>query len=246
MSIPTGTGTAVPAGRRESRLARLRALLARDGTMRLETAARALDVSTMTLRRDLADSDNSVELLGGTLVARGQVEAPAYTLDVEQGSHRSGKQEAGRRAALRVRAGDTVFIDCGTTMPHLIAALPADLEITIVCYALNIATLASRMSRAQLFLLGGLYHSASATFFSEDAVRGLLHVGINMAFMSAGGVHEAHGASCSNFNEVPVKRAVLEHAMQAVLVADSSKLGQVKPARFARLSSFAEIITELP
>lgn len=240
------TGQTTPSGRRATRLARLLALLARNGSMRLEAAARTLDVSTMTLRRDLADSDSGVELLGGTLVARGRVEAPAYALDVEQGSHRPGKREAGRRAASRVRAGDTIFIDCGTTMPHLIAALPSDLEITIVCYALNVASMAARMSRAQLFMLGGLYHPASATFFSEAALGGLLQLGINTAFMSAGGVHETHGASCSNFNEVPVKRAVLEHAMRAFLVIDSSKLGQVKPARFAPLSSFAEIITELP
>lgn len=245
MSARSGSDAAVPAGRRDARMTRLRALLARDGTMRLETAARALDVSSMTLRRDLADGDSGVELLGGTLVARGRVEAPGYTLDAEQGSHRLAKQEVGRRAAAHVRAGDTIFVDCGTTMPHLIAALPAELEITIVCYALNIASAASRMSRAQLFLLGGLYHPASATFFSEEAMRGLLQLGINTAFMSAGGAHETHGATCSNFNEVPVKRAVLQHAMRALLVVDSSKLGEVKPARFAPLASFAEIITEL-
>ncbi len=228
--------------RRAMRLDRLRTLAAQDGALRLGDAARALAVSTMTLRRDLAEGETGFDLLGGYIVPRG---SSGYALDVEQGSHVQAKAEAGRRAAALVRPGDTIFVDCGTTMPHLMAALPAELAVTIVCYALNVAAAASRMSRARLFVLGGLFHAESATFFSEDALRSLHQLGINKAFVSAGGVHAAQGASCSHFHEVPVKRTVLERAVQSFLVADSSKLGQVKPAHFAPLAAFDAVITEL-
>ena len=234
-------GAKVARIRREDRLERLRALVSRSGTVRLGDAARALAVSTMTLRRDLAEGETGFDLLGGYIVPRIQ---GGYTLDIEQDSHVQAKAEAGRRAASLVRPGETIFVDCGTTMPHLMAALPPDLEVTVVCYALNVAAQASRMQRARLFLLGGLFHSASATFFSEDALRSLEQLGINTAFLSAGGAHETLGASCSNFNEVPVKRAVLERAVRSFLVVDSSKLGQVKPAHFAPMSAFEEVVTE--
>ncbi len=243
-SRSTAPGPAGLPTRRDSRLDRLRGLVAQEGAIRLDEAARALDVSSMTLRRDLADGDSGFDLLGGTIVARGRSEPSAYTLDAEQGSHATAKAEAGRRAAALVRPGDTIFVDCGTTMPHLLAALPADLQVTVVCYALNVAASVSRMPQAQLFLLGGLFHPASATFFSEDAMRSLQQIGVNKAFLSAGGVHERHGASCSNFNEVPVKRAVLDRAIRSFLVIDSSKLGQVKPAHFAPVSAFAAVVTE--
>jgi len=233
------------AGRRVVRLERLRALASGDGALRLGDAARALDVSSMTLRRDLTEAGSGLELLGGYIVVRNGSTPSNYTLDTEQDIHIQAKAEAGRRAAALVQPGDTIFVDCGTTMPHLLAALPAQSEITIVCYALNVANAASRLVRAQLFLLGGLFHAASVTFLSEEALRSLQHLGINKAFISAGGLHEAHGASCSNFTEVPVKRAVLDRAIQSFLVIDSSKLGQVKPAHFASATSFVSIITEL-
>lgn len=233
------------AGRRIVRLERLRALASGDGALRLGDAARALDVSTMTLRRDLTEAGSGLELLGGYIVVRNGSTASNYTLDAEQDIHIQAKAEAGRRAASLVQPGDTIFVDCGTTMPHLLAALPAQSDITIVCYALNVANAASRLARAQLFLLGGLFHPASVTFLSEEALRSLQHLGINKAFMSAGGLHEAHGASCSNFTEVPVKRAVLDRAIQSFLVIDSSKIGQVKPAHFAAAKSFTAVITEL-
>ena len=233
-----------PVKRQSVRLERLRSLVAREGAIRLDAAANAISVSSMTLRRDLAGSQVGLGLLGGYVVDRRAGGPSGYTLDVEQDSHQPGKAEAGRRAAALVEAGDAIFVDCGTTTPHLIAALATHLEITIVCYALNIANLASRMEKAQLFLLGGLFHPASATFYVEDALRSLERLGITKAFLSAGGLHETLGASCSNFNEVPVKQAVLKRALRSFLVIDNSKLGQIKPAPFASKEAFERIITE--
>ncbi len=230
--------------RRAMRLQRLRVLAGRDGSLRLVDAARALGVSTMTLRRDLADGGAGLDLLGGHVVDRRPGNAAGYRLDLEQGSHLGAKVEAGRRAAALVEPGDTIFVDCGTTMPHLMAALPIDLDVTIVCYALNVANAASRMQRAQLFMLGGLFHSASATFLAEEALRSLERLGINKAFLSAGGLHPTLGVSCSNFNEVPVKQAVLERAMRSFLVIDASKLDRVMPAWFASANAFEQIITD--
>jgi DeoR family deoxyribose operon repressor len=70
----------------------------------------------------------------------------------------------------------------------------------------------------------------------------LRRLGVNKAFISAGGVHPGRGASCSNFNEVPIKQAALASAGTAILVIDQSKLGQMKPAFFSPLKSFAHII----
>ena len=109
---------------------------------------------------------------------------------------------------------------------------------------MNIAAAVARMPRAQLFLLGGLYHSASETFLSEAALRGLDGLGIGKAFISAGGVHLRRGVTCSNFNEVAVKRAVLARAERAWLVVDGSKLGQVRTARFADVGQFEAILSD--
>ncbi len=233
------------AARREARMHRLRGLLAQPGAMRLVEAAEALGVSTMTVRRDLAAAPPGISLLGGHIVLQPAGSGRDYSLDAEAGSHAAAKREAAARAVRLVEPGDTIFVDCGTTMPYLVAGLPAEMPLTVVCYALNIAQAACALRRAQVFLLGGLFHASSATFFSEDALRSIGRIGIGKAFLSAGGLHQTQGASCSNFNEVPVKRAVLARALRAFLVLDSSKLGQVRPAQFAPASAFEQVLTEL-
>jgi DeoR family deoxyribose operon repressor len=117
------------------------------------------------------------------------------------------------------------------------------LFLTVACYALNIAQLLSRRRQTQLVLLGGVFHPASATFASDEALASLRRLRINKAFLSAGGVHATRGVTCTNFNEVPVKQAAIASAAQSVLVVDSSKLGRLKPAFFAPVSAFERIVT---
>lgn len=229
------------AARREARLARLRTHVEETGTLRIEDAARLLGVSSMTLRRDLANPATGLDLLGGHVVLRN---ARIYSLAAETDIHAAAKREAATQAAALVEPGDTIFIDCGTTMPYLVEALRPGLKATIVCYALNIAVSASQLPNIQLLMLGGIFHAASATFLSEETLRTVGRIGINKAFLSAGGLHESRGASCSNFNEVPVKQAVLDCAARSFLVIDSSKFGQVKPAWFAGAEAFERVITE--
>ena len=238
-------GEGVPP-RQGRRLVRLRSLVEAAGALRLGDAAESLGVSAMTLRRDLAGSDTGLDLLGGHVVLQAVPGVrPAYSLAVESDVHATAKRQAAARAAALVEPGDTIFVDCGTTMPYLVAALAPGLEVTIVCYALNISAAACQLPDAQVFMMGGVFHPASATFYSEEGMRSLARIGITKAFMSAGGLHEARGASCSNFNEVPVKRAVLKRALRTFLVIDSSKRGLVKPAHFAAADAFERIITEL-
>jgi DeoR family deoxyribose operon repressor len=226
---------------RGTRLAKLLSLCEANGMVPLKEAAQRLQVSEMTLRRALADPDAPLKILGGTIVATVAASAARYTLDAEGDQHAPNKLMACRRAASLVQPGDSLFIDCGTTMPHFAEALPPDIPLDVVCYSLNIANLLSRRPNTQLMLLGGLFHASSATFYSDESLQYLRRLGVNKAFISAGGVHPERGASCSNFHEVPVKRIAIESAAESFLVIDESKLGRLRPAFFSPLDSFARI-----
>ncbi|MFZ6761682.1 DeoR/GlpR family DNA-binding transcription regulator [Pseudoroseomonas sp. WGS1072] len=248
-----GEGQGLAGRRRAERMARLESLLRENGPARLEEAARRLDVSSMTLRRDLARmaaaGERRVILLGGHVLPSGTTPSPAlspgaYALEREQDQHAAAKRQAAAHAARLVREGDALFVDCGTTTPHLVESLPPGLSLTVVCYALNIATLLARRPNTRLILLGGLYHPGATTFSSDEALASLRRLRLNTAFLSAAGVDAAHGATCVNFNEVAVKQMALASAALAVLVVDGSKLGQVRPAYFAPLSAFRHVVTD--
>lgn len=94
-------------------------------------------------------------------------------------------QEAARHAARLVQAGECLFVDCGTTMPHLAARLPRETDLTIVCYSLNIAMALCRRPNTPIIRHGGLHHPSPASFASPEAPAARDRLGITSALLSA-------------------------------------------------------------
>lgn len=200
-----------------------------------------LGVSEMTVRRDVSAVPERFSCLGGYIMPR--TADGRYVMADQQGAHAAAKGAVCARAAAMVDEGDTIFVDCGTTLPHLARHLPAGSRVTVVCYALNVAVAFATLPNVRLVVLGGVYDPSSASFSVDDGLQTLDRLGVDKAFVSAGGVHADAGASCFNVHEIAVKQAALRRAGQAYLVVDGSKLGKVTPELFADLSAFDTLIT---
>jgi DeoR family transcriptional regulator, deoxyribose operon repressor len=227
---------------------RLRALadaLAQHNVMRLRDAAALLGVSEMTVRRDIAANPEAFTYLGGYIVSAAHVpNAAGYSLEEEKDHFAQAKARASAHAARLVANNETIFIDCGTTLTTFARLIPAEIKVTAVCYSLNIAEILRRMPNVQMILLGGVYVPSSDSFSGEESLETLRRMGINKAFISAGGIDAARGVTCWNFHEVALKQAAMASAVERHLVADTSKLGVVKAWRFSQVDDFDSIITE--
>ncbi|GHB15764.1 DeoR/GlpR family DNA-binding transcription regulator [Salinicola rhizosphaerae] len=232
--------------RSAERLERLREALKREGSISLAAAARLCRVSEMTVRRDIAASHGAIASFGGHLVMADNPQfAVAYHLDTQRDRFAGAKQRLGNAALEMIEEGDTLFIDCGTTLMPLCAQIPREMNVTVVTYALNVANLFAQrdMPNMRLVVLGGLYYASSQSFGGQDVTSAIRRLGINKAFLSAAGVHADKGASCFHFHEVAPKQAAIEHAERRILVADESKLDVMRAAFFAELSDFDAILT---
>lgn len=235
--------------RRDERLSKLAGLMAQHGVMRLRDAAAQLGVSEITIRRDMAPQAATSEdaggfhCLGGYIIsAQEGAGGSDYNLERESDSHAAAKRQACVEAAALIEDHDTIFIDCGTTMPHLARLIPENKSVTVVCYSLNIAEILSVRADVRLIVLGGVFHRSAASFSGDEAIETLKKIVINKAFISAGGVHDEHGVTCSHFHEIPVKQMAIKRAMESYLVVDNSKFGKVRSAFFAQQSQFCKIL----
>lgn len=225
----------------------------KQGVMRLRDAALQLGVSEMTIRRDMAQRDltqadgdvlKGLNCLGGYIFLTQDTNGHSdYSLDHEADCHAAAKAQACADAAALIEDHDTIFIDCGTTMPHLARLVPENKSLTVVCYSLNVAEILALREDVRLIVLGGVFHRSAASFSGEEGIEALKKLIINKAFISAGGVHDAHGVTCSHFHEIPVKQMAIARAMESYLVVDGSKFGKVRSAPFAQISQFRQIIS---
>jgi DeoR family deoxyribose operon repressor len=231
--------------RNKERLDLLAALILERGVVHLKDAAKALGVSEMTIRRDIAGEADRFAYLGGHIMPAQAVEPEQpYQLASASDKHAQAKRQACIYAIDHLHAEDTIFVDCGSTLMHLADLLPESMPLTAVCYALNIADKLALKPHLRLIMLGGFYHPASASFSGTAALALLDELGINTAFLSAAGLDEARPATCVHFHEAEIKRKAMSVSAKNVLVIDKSKLGRIRPAFFAASEEFDVIYTE--
>ena len=227
------------------RIMALSLALAERKVIHLKEAAALMQVSEMTVRRDVAENLDLFATLGAHIIPAGRpdLEVP-YAIDRAAESHSVAKRQASIHALRYLQPDETVFIDCGSTLTHLVDLIPADTRLTVVCYAFNTAERLITKQNITLILLGGVYHPTSASFAGASGADTLNALGINAAFLSASGVDQQRGVSCEQFHEVPIKRKAMQMAQRRYLVCDSSKIGRVRPAHFADIRDFDAVITD--
>ncbi|WNL41438.1 DeoR/GlpR family DNA-binding transcription regulator [Halomonas sp. PAMB 3264] len=229
--------------RREERLTLLREALVNEGTLHLRDAATLCGVSEMTIRRDLHTCSQSISLIGGRLI-KVSPQASAYDLIEQQALGYPAKYRLCQRALSFIDEGDTLFIDCGSTLLPLLGFLARFKALTVVTYALNVATSVAKLPSVRLIVLGGLYYPASQSFGGERLAEQIRGLGINKALITAAGIDDDQGVSCFHFHEVAPKKAAIATAEKRILLADTRKMGVVRPAYFATLGDFDVLVTD--
>ncbi len=231
--------------RKTARLMKLHDALSDHARLHVKDAAELLNVSEMTVRRDIQENPKEFGFFGGYIMPAGnRFSLTPYDLQSEEEKNAAEKRQACKHCLPHINPGETVFVDCGTTLVHLVDMLPADIELTLVCFALNVLDRAIRKPKLKVVLIGGVYQPATASFAELKADSMFEELAITTAFLSAAGLDPKLGATCVDFHEAHQKRAAIAKSSRQILVVDKSKLGQVHPARFGKLSEFDLVISE--
>lgn len=237
-------------GKKDDRLKRLVEILRVRGYVSVKELAKLTEVSEMTVRRDLRvlESGNIGENVDGTFVYNpahlGLSGERAYNLSTEVGRQNAQKDAIGRYAAAMVEGGDIIIIDTGTTTERLASCLPANRNITVLCYNINILMELRRIPGINIIFSGGFYHPNTQMFTCDEGVQFIKGIRARKVFVSAAGIHSQLGVTCANGYEVPVKKAIISSSMRKILVADSAKFGVVRSAYFCGLNVIDEVVTD--
>ena len=231
--------------KREDRIQRLLLALKKTDKIHLKEASLLLDVSEMTIRRDLNAEPAPVMLLGGYIVMDPKNNPATHYFVSEQKMRQvAEKRQLAKHAASLILDNDTVFFDCGTTMPYVIESIPESRIFTAICYSLNTFLALQEKPQCDVILCGGAFKSSNSIFTPIGRSSELDFIRPAKAFISAAGVSIEHGVTCFNFDELLMKHQAMERSAQCILVADSSKFDQVRPAAIAPLARFNTLVSD--
>ena len=209
--------------------------------------AQTYDVTTETVRRDLAALDRTGILRrvhGGAVPVRAlHVVEPGV---MERETTRADHKDAIARAALEFLpiSGGSVLLDAGTTTGRVAAMLPTDRNLVVVTNSVPIAARMAAMPTVSLQLLGGRVRGLTQAAVGEPALRLLDTLRVDVAFIGTNGISVEHGLSTPDSDEAAVKRAMVRAAGYVVVVADSSKVGREDLLSFAPIDRVDVLITD--
>jgi DeoR family fructose operon transcriptional repressor len=220
--------------------------LAEGGYLPVEMLARQLDVSQMTIRRDLdrLEEDGLVlRVHGGATLddGRGGIERAVDERIMES---QTEKRAIGREAAALVKEGDTVMIDAGTTTLEVARQLVGRSGITVVSNSLAVLETLAQSPGMRVIGTGGEIKQREQAFVGPVAEGMLSQRRATIAFISATGCSMSDGPTDYEDSEVAVKRVMIACSLRRYLVFDASKFGRVAPLVIASLSEFDGVITD--
>jgi len=226
------------------RQARLVALLKEHGYCSVSELSQKLEVSTMTIRRDLhqlAEKQIVQVTHGGARLSQIRRVEPDFNIRARE--NLPAKQAIGTYAASLIKPGDVIGIDGGSTVIEVVRNLP-DIPLTIVTYSLAAANEVANNPRYHLFLLGGMLHHDTCSFSGPQVLSALRDLRITKLFLATGGLQIPDGLSSTYLFDAEIKQAMIRSSSQVILCVDSSKMGQVALAHFATLDEIDLLITD--
>ncbi|MDT5290044.1 MAG: DeoR family transcriptional regulator, fructose operon transcriptional repressor [Mycobacterium sp.] len=231
----------------EERQDAIAAMVISRGRASVAELAKAYDVTTETVRRDLAALDKAGVV---RRVHGGAVPVRALHL-VEPGVGERESTRADYKDAIAAAAteffplsGASVLLDAGTTTARIAALVPTDRELIVVTNSVPIAARLAAIPSVSLQLLGGRVRGITQAAVGEQALRALDTMRVDIAFIGTNAISARHGLSTPDSEEAAVKRAMVRCANYVVVAADSTKVGREDFVSFAPISSVDTLITD--
>ena len=220
-------------------------LLSRQGRVLVTELAPHFETSQVTIRKDLEvlHARGLVHRThGGALPSRdGALEDP--TLREKEKLHRQEKLHIADNAASKVKEGQVLILDSGTTTTAIARALRTCQNLTIITNAVNIAAELAGTS-VEVILTGGTLRKNSFSLVGPIAEETLRRLSADLLFLGVDGFDVHYGLSTPNLLEAKVNRVMVEVAKKTVAVCDSSKFGRRSLSLIAPPSSLQEVITD--
>jgi DeoR/GlpR family transcriptional regulator of sugar metabolism len=218
-------------------------LVSRQGFIALADLAQNIQVSESTIRRDL-DYWHQQGVLkrthGGAIYIGDGSGLPA--LEERTASQREEKRAIARTAAARLRDGDAVLLDGGTTTLE-VARLLVGRPLQIVTNSLPIANLFASNRETDLVMLGGYVYPKTGVALGPLTVRMMEDIHVQQTIMSVGGI-TTKGLFNSNVLLVEAERRMMACADEVVVVADHTKIGRQALAFLSELSAVDTLIVD--
>lgn len=232
-------------GSSEERRHYIQRLIAQGDNVQVGSLAKQLDVSEMTIRRDLAELERIGILRkvhGGAIKETSRSFEPPFSIRMHNNS--LGKELVAREALSFLSEGDTVAIDTGSTALAFAKLLQPYHELTIVTPSVHIALLFLHHPSIRVFLSGGELRKHEGSLVGDQSRRFFENLHFDTFFMSSAALSVDGGLTEYVLDDASIKHLIIEHAKKTIALMTGEKFGKTAFAQVCSLNELDTMITD--
>lgn len=215
------------------------------GNVSVDDLADMLNVSKMTIRRDLEilQENNLLKRThGGAIANRVLLHEVAYHSKREK--NLDIKQRLAKEAINYIQPNSTIYIDAGTTTYEVATLLSNFSDLTIITNDMRIASHLLSSNNTIIFLGGVILRDTGSTT-DYYAFKMLEDFNIDLAIMAVSSIDSSLMMCTPEQNRQQLKKKVLNMADKSILVTDSSKFFQKSLYKIGPIQLLDAVITDL-
>jgi DeoR family lactose phosphotransferase system repressor len=229
---------------RRERLVKVENIVNQEGIVMVANLVNKLQVSDMTIRRDLAELEGMsrvIRIHGGaqSLDYNNQKEVPHRE---KKAIHHEEKRAVAKAAVSSIREGDTIFLGTGTTVELMSEFLKLSF-IRVVTNSLPVFD-AFRKQHPQYenILIGGNYRERTGAFVGSIANLALEKMRFSRSFVGVNGINKEN-IFTSNMDEGTTQRLAMNNASKRYILADYHKLNKESFYEFYKIKDIDVLVT---
>ncbi|WP_065647507.1 DeoR/GlpR family DNA-binding transcription regulator [Pantoea eucrina] len=221
----------------------IRQKLRHEGRVVCTELARETGVSEHTIRRDLHELSREGicrKVYGGAVLLL----PDAGNLSLRKEQHLSEKDIIAQKCASLIKNESCIFIDAGSTNLAITKFLSAELAITVVTNAPDVAAALLKHPNAEVIMLGGRIQQESGGCVGNTAITQLKNIMFNQAFIGGCAMSAEAGLTGFDFDDCEFKKAAIAQSDQVIVGLTSEKIPGVARFSVARCEEIDILVIE--
>lgn len=219
--------------------------LHKQGSVSVLDLANQLEVSSVTIRKDLSFLEEK-ELLyrthGSAILINPYIND--RHVNVKEKLYMEEKRLIGIRASELITTNDSIIIASGTTIHAFARQIQAKEHLTVISAALNVTNILARDRNIDIIQLGGFVRNTSLSTVGNYAEKMLEDFSCSKLYVGVDGIDLDYGLTTTNAMEATLNRIMMKVSQKTIVLADSSKFGRRGFSKICDLDSVDHIITD--
>ncbi len=216
-----------------------------DGRLEVQSLCKELNVSSVTIRKDLKlleDKNLLYRTHGGATLNN------PYAADrpVNEKQHlQSGeKNRIGALAATLIEDHDSIIIASGTSVLSLARHIQAKGSLTVITSALNVAMELISQPGIEILQLGGVLRKTSSSVTGPYSDNILNDIFCSKLFLGVDGIDLEFGLTTTSALEAHTNRQMIAASQKIIVLADSTKFGRRGFGKICGIDQIDHVITD--